>query len=428
MSDKKETKKMSESSLYDLREGTLEKPKRWVLGASVDQGDIFQVTEEDLRQNSSLRVGDCYRATFSGSLHDQYYPDSSQSNHHWEILESQLWFYATNVQVFSSSGRPAIYNNGLNMVPIHVHVTCMNDNNKVIPVGYNELWHAIDLIDYDTGEKLTWMKTPKYNDQISSKGWMYCDDANSFVGSYEGEAVQENIVTQNDDASMITFYVFANGVSLNEKNIGVIVSPRDNPEGGKVVDSRYGQNSPHSSVSVRALEQKKYTLDDVQLTKTPRKSLSGHWLQDNYYIYFKHETLKEIRFDSSDGTMYYFSDVDRYVWSYKSSKHHHHQYYHMMWPFDPEDNQKSHTFDHHYKGTSTGSKTIDYYGEGYRDAIAMTDLIYSGDPIYDESRYYNCHIQLFDRYGNNGWITVIRSGDYGGVLSIANGKIDSNTW
>jgi len=93
--------------------------------------------------------------------------------------------------------------------------------------------------------------------------------------------------------------------------------------------------------------------------------------------------------------------------------------YHYIWPFERHVDNKAR---YAYFSSYSVSQDMQYYGQSRPYSVCVTRMSIYKFHASPDNAYLNCHVQIFDQFGNPGYFTIGRGhGDYGMTPDIRDG-------
>ncbi|PHM74163.1 hypothetical protein [Xenorhabdus kozodoii] len=194
-----------------------------------------------------------------------------------------------------------IFANGRHRVVVDVYIQGTDAKGDKILVPRDVLFLHTVLIDYNTGEPLTWQAG--INDDFT---WSYTDEPNEFTIKQELSSTNNNVEEYDSyNLSMVSFYIYCSPETANGfKQVAALVTAPD----GNEYSSAYGKDYD-SFIQLNSISEINYKYEELGIEKDSRP-IAEHiavthngsdigWEQYNTYV-----TLKPNYLYDKDGKRY----------------------------------------------------------------------------------------------------------------------------
>ncbi|CDG17116.1 hypothetical protein [Xenorhabdus doucetiae] len=335
-----------------------------------------------------------------------------------------------------------IFANGRNRVIVDVYIQCADSYNNKVVVPSDILLQHTWLIDYDTGEKLTWRA--KEDDNFT---WAYTDEPNEFTATPVTLKTPSftNYEEHHDGPilSRVTFYIYCSPIAVNQiKQVAaLVVTP-----GNTVHSSAYGKEFD-ACIQLNSKAEIYYrsaNLDIESELVTKREANEGNdwfgWTQYNKYVrlnpsdhYGRRKVAKLVvedptkfgkewggagflGIDHGYGHQIYCADengvCNRYLYTYSSTTY----YVHYLWTLE---GPRKAILDRYSWSISGGvgpdvnclmiDRTINIDVRQRPDALCFTIMAVVIRPqktMTHNEWAKNFYITIYDQYGNAGTFLI----------------------
>ncbi|WP_446471240.1 hypothetical protein [Xenorhabdus stockiae] len=295
-----------------------------------------------------------------------------------------------------------IFSNGRHRILIDVHITPKDKNDMNISISNKILSKNTWLIDYNTGEKLSFDVSE--NDDFT---WGYTDEPNEFTAIIIPSSVSlmnsreqaSNSIKKSNFINTLTYYVYCAPTESNHiKQIGVLVQA---PDGEHSISYGGDFDGVSAFLQLTAISEVFYDMSHIKMDS---KIITTHygepgWIQENTYVsispndqYGKRHIMK-LEYDGGK--------IDSIHQLYSEDEYHTVYYAHFLWSLGKE------------KTVSIGNAIwfnlpvnfpIDITVRQKVGFLCFT-VILINDPTFPEVKDYwypEFYITIYDQYGNKG--------------------------